>query len=541
MKSFEAAKDTLIIRFTGADFRQGLADVRTVPEAKYAPESKFWVCPNTEGNRKALISRGFRDASMKHTREAPFYPPKIRDIHIPTDMLHPDILPFQVRGVQKAEEHDGVFMFLDDQGVGKTWEAMGYLKIHPEFERILISCPAFLKYKWKRELEAWGFSDIYVAAGKKAPSRSELHARIIIVSYNLLHPWISLLETISWNVIVLDEAQFITNEEAQRTAAIIRLMQDTPHRILLSGTLMRGSVDELFVPFSIVSPENFKNHWQYRWRYCDPSFGDHGWEFKGLSNSDELRRRMSPFYIRRMKEEVLPDLPKRMCNIISFEMESGVQRQYDRASEKFEAWATGLDRKEAAGKACYAEQRQLAYLGKRKEVLDWLSNFIQCGRKIAVFAWHTNAIDDLAHIFGDRCVVVDGRVDMEKREVLRQKFIEDDKVQIFIGQIAAAGIGIDLTIASDVVFVEFPWSPLDALQAEDRARRLGNKNEKIQMWYLVAANTVDDDMAELLQTKYKKFDTLFGDGSADPFFGKDYVEYIAERIRKRHEKHHSIS
>ena len=145
--------------------------------------------------------------------------------------------------------------------------------------------------------------------------------------------------------------------------------------------------------------------------------------------------------------------------------------------------------------------------GKMKEVVDWVENFIESGEKLVVFAVHRTVIEKLSKKFSNRCVtLIGGMTDIQKQKAV-DSFQKDKSIPLFIGNIRAAGTSITLTAASNVAFIEFPWTPGELTQAADRCHRITQKNA-VTIYYLVANNTIDEKIAKLLDEKQLVLDAV---------------------------------
>jgi SWI/SNF-related matrix-associated actin-dependent regulator 1 of chromatin subfamily A len=142
----------------------------------------------------------------------------------------------------------------------------------------------------------------------------------------------------------------------------------------------------------------------------------------------------------------------------------------------------------------------LAYIAKRNAVIQWIRDFLESGKKLVVFGVHLHVLDDIEHMFADVCVRVDGHTKSEDRKLLEQKFQNDPSVQLFVGQVIAAGVALTLTAASSVAFVELPWTTADLDQAADRCHRIGQK-DVVSVYFLIAKDTVEEKIMRYLDKK----------------------------------------
>lgn len=189
-------------------------------------------------------------------------------------------------------------------------------------------------------------------------------------------------------------------------------------------------------------------------------------------------------------------------------MELDNQREYNAAEADLIGWLRTNFGNGKAEKAQQAEAltrigelKRLAVRGKLKECIEWIEDFLESGEKLVVFAVHKFVIDALMEKFADRAVKIDGSV--SNRQAPVDAFQNDDNVRLFVGNIQAAGVGITLTAASNTCFLELGFSPSLHDQAEDRVHRIGQTADSVTAWYLLAAGTMEEEIAELIDAKRK--------------------------------------
>lgn len=235
--------------------------------------------------------------------------------------------------------------------------------------------------------------------------------------------------------------------------------------------------------------------------------------------------------IRRKKVDVLKDLPEKIRSYIPIELDNATE--YYKAESDFIEWVKDTKGKEAAEKVSRTAQissietlKQLAVKGKLKQAINWIEDFLQSDKKLVVFATHHFVIDYLMTSFPDISVKIDGRVSQTERQVAVDKFQNDDNIKLFVGNIEAAGIGITLTKASDVVFLELPWTPAKLEQAIDRLHRIGQKFS-VTVYFLLANNTIEERIAKLLDIKRKIVDGILDgqESDEDSLFGELMKSY----------------
>jgi SWI/SNF-related matrix-associated actin-dependent regulator 1 of chromatin subfamily A len=292
-----------------------------------------------------------------------------------------------------------------------------------------------------------------------------------------------------------------------------QLVKGTPHFIALTGTPIMNRPVEIYNALSMINPFVVPNYWQFTQRYCGAKYNGFGWDFNGASNTEELHRLLTgTVMIRRKKADVLKDLPDKVYSSIPMELEN--QKEYDYAEANFIDFVKHTKGQEAADKASNAAVitqieglKQLAVKGKMNAVIEWVHDFLESGEKLVLFAIHKSAIDQLMEEFKGLAVKIDGSVTADDRNKAVEAFQNDDRVRLFIGNIKAAGVGLTLTAASNVAFIEYPWTPGELKQAEDRCHRIGQKNS-VNIHHLVAYHTIEGEIVDLLDSKTKVLDAV---------------------------------
>ena len=503
----------LMIKITFPFNFQDLEDVKTLSGRKYHNdgENKFWTCPLVIESIEKLK---YFDFSLEDKLEELLIKSKAgiddtTEIEIPG--LKMELFPFQRKGVAFIESRNGRALVGDEMGLGKTAQALAWLWLHREKRPAIIVVPASLKLNWKKEANMWlPDPKVQILTGKN--SNCLIDGEIIVINYDVLPAWVKTLQGIKPKVLILDEIHYIKNSQAKRTKAVKELGKKIPHILGLSGTLIINRPVEFYNALRLIDRTIVPNRWDFCMRYCAPRNNGFGWDFSGSSNTDELHQRLLPIMIRRKKSDVLTELPEKTRSFVPIELDN--YNEYQQADAHFLDWVKENRGQEAADKASNAEAlaqievlKQVAVQGKLEKAIEWIQDFININGKLVVFATHRFVIERLMNIFGDIAVKLDGSSNQEERENAVNQFQTNDNVRLFIGNIKAAGVGITLTAASDVAFLELPWSPGDLSQAEDRCHRIGQRNA-VTIYYLLASGTIEEKIAKLIDYKRKVLDKI---------------------------------
>ena len=433
-------------------------------------------------------------------------------ISAPIQGLKRELFPYQKEGVAFIEHKNGKCLIADEPGLGKTGQSLAWMQLNREKIPAIIVVPASLKLNWQIESYLWmSEPNTVVLKGIKTFSLAGMER--IIINYDILFAWVDQLRAISPQVLILDEAHYFKSTSAKRTKAVKKLAKGIPNIICLTGTPVLNKPIELYNIIKLINPELFPNFKAYQKRYCGLRYNGFGWESNGASHLPELNRILNEVVmIRRMKKDVLKDLPDKLFSFVPIELTN--EKEYRKAETDFITWIHNEKGPEAAMKAKSAEAltkmetlKQLAVKGKIGECINWIDDFLETEQKLVVFASHKNVIAELMEKYKDVAVKIDGSCSQNERQKAVESFQKDDKVRLFVGNIQAAGVGITLTASSNVAFIEYPFSPAMLDQAMDRCHRIGQK-DNVTVHYLLASNTIEDKLAHILDRKRKVVDAI---------------------------------
>ena len=431
--------------------------------------------------------------------------------------------PFQVDFIRRAR-HQNMWYLADDMGVGKTVQAAGLINDDVTLRRVLIVCPAAVKLNWQRELQKWLVRDLMVDVGYS--TRLPV-CDILIINYDILgRNSVAILGT-QWDLVVYDEAHMLKNPKAKRTqlAAQIR----SRRLLAMSGTPLLNRPIELVPVLQMLGAWTSSYH-QFGLRYCDAKQQEIWvnrkrrsiWDYSGHSNLDGLRELLySTCMIRRTKSQVLTELPAKTRQIVPLGTKLPVKLRRAAAllePPEGEDYLTQLARMTVPDSPEFeamALVRHEIAKHKTKEAMDWIDIKMEDGVKLLIFAHHHAVLDALCERYATSgCVRLDGRMTSSSRQESVDAFQNDPDCHVLVGSIRAAGVGLTLTAAHHVVFVELDWVPGVVTQAEDRAHRMG-QTMPVNIYHLVVDDSLDTRIASAVIAKQRIIDAVL-DNNAGP-------------------------
>jgi SWI/SNF-related matrix-associated actin-dependent regulator 1 of chromatin subfamily A len=440
-------------------------------------------------------------------------------------------LPHQKEAIQKLVENKK-FILADDMGLGKTTTTI-IAALEANAKKVLIICPATLKINWKREIENYSDKSIYIAEGKNFSTESDY----VIINYDIIKNFHdpkkkeeSQILLANFDLVIIDEAHYIKNGQAQRTKLINDFVKNIDRLWLLTGTPMTSRPMDYFNLLSLVDSPVSKNWLAYAVRYCAGyQFNVGGrkiWNITGASNLDELRERTSSTILRRLKENVL-DLPDKIITPVYLRLKS---KEYEEVMGEYYDW---YDKNPDESKSLTVQFskltkiRQIIANEKVTQTIELIENIIEQDKKVIVFCNFTESLNRIAEHFGKAAVKLDGSMSKAGRQHSVDEFQENPKVKIFVGNIKAAGVGITLTAAEAVIMNDLSFLPSDHAQSEDRAYRYGQKNN-VLVYYPIFENTIEGIIYDILNKKKQVIATVMGDNQNPA----DAAEEILQRINE---------
>jgi SWI/SNF-related matrix-associated actin-dependent regulator 1 of chromatin subfamily A len=427
------------------------------------------------------------------------------------------------------------FILADDMGLGKTTSTI-IAALETGAKKILIVCPASLKINWQREIQNYSDRSVYICEGKKFSTDEDF----TIVNYDILKNFYdikdkdnSLISTSNFDLVILDEAHMISNPQAQRTKIINTFVKKIERVWLLTGTPMTSRPINYYNILNIIESPVAANWMAYAIRYCQGYQFNAGkrkvWNVQGASNLDELRERTSKQILRRLKEDVL-DLPDKIITPIYLRLKS---KEYEDLMGEYFNWYENKSEESSSLTVQFSKLmkvRKVIADEKINNTIEIAENIIEQGKKVIIFTNFTETLQLLHNHFGKSSVYLDGSCSKVQRQFAVDQFQENDKINVFIGNLKAAGVGLTLTSAEVVIMNDLSFVPAEHAQAEDRAYRYGQKNN-VLVYYPLFENTIEGAIYDILNRKKKIINTVMGDTPNDDM--GDTLEEILTRISQR--------
>ena len=447
-----------------------------------------------------------------------------------------ELHPFQRAGVRYALERRRTFI-ADEQGLGKTVQALATIEADEAFPTVVV-CPASMKLMWEREAQKWlPHRSVAVLEGRTDATWTEetREADIVVLNYDILDWHSETLASLEPRALILDESHYVKNARAARTKAALELAGRLPEDALRLG------------PHRNADPEpreELVSQLRVLGRLRDFGSGARlTRRFRAAGSDDRLHWNLRAHcYVRRTKKQVLPQLPAKSQDTVPVLLSN--EHEYRLAERDVIAWLQTLpldlrsiDAKVAA--ALRAEQlvrlnhlRQLAARGKLPTALAWIADFLESGEPLVVFAEHIATQKAVMERFPNAAHIL-GADSSQKRQNAVDAFQSEDGPQLIVCSLKAASQGITLTRASNVAFLELDWTPARHDQAEDRLHRIG-QDSAVTAWYLLAPDTIDETMAELLQRKRSLIDAVTDGQVRDE---ERLVDAVVRELRGRPFRH----
>jgi SWI/SNF-related matrix-associated actin-dependent regulator 1 of chromatin subfamily A len=468
--------------------------------------------------------------------------PYFEEIKVEVDFTkYNDILAETGKKLYEHQE-DGIKFLLsrngcilaDDMGLGKSIQSI-IAALESGAKKILVVCPSSTKINWEREINVF-CDDTAIIDGKKWND-----AKFTIINFDILKNFHTLstgkkrkegepeevlnreLANAGFDLAIIDEAHYLKNNESIRGKVMVEL--STKHNIdkvwLLTGTPVANRPMDFFNLLKIIKSPIADNWKHFAVRYCDGrqffrtlKNGQRKqiWLTDGASNLEELASKTKNIIVRRLKTEVL-DMPDKVMTPMHHMLDKKGLKNYELLWEQY------TEKRKLEGKKTNELQKDLVELILLRQfialeaipyTIEMVENAIEMGRKVIVFTSFTEELEIITNHFGKLAVKHNGPMTTTQKQRSVDAFQTNPKVKVFVGNIKSAGVGITLTEGTVVIFNSFDWVPGNNEQAEDRAFRIGQKND-VNVYYQLFDDTISTRMWNMLNSKKDVISTIMGD------------------------------
>lgn len=523
----------------------GEKKVWRIPLAQAAKCAEF-IRPHSEELADAIISQPEIAEALEQTMERVMLSQAVEapdvmvdDIKQRLDGKFPDgleLYPFQYVGVGFVEAANGRAMIGDEMGIGKTIQAIAYSVLHTEQWPVLVVCPANVKYNWGAEISKW-VPDASVCVVKDGKSIIE-DANYTVINYDLMAKRKDELLMNGYNLVILDESHYIKNPDAQRTVAVIEVATQSKGLICLTGTPITNRPAEFFTQLNLLRPGRFSNVWNYRKRYCNAVKTKFGWKYDGASNLAELNEQARDFMVRRLLEEVIPEMPDLVESFIPVEISDADWNEYNDLvamwQQEYEYYLDNPPMPQGFVLNMLTELRHHCGLLKCKYAADYVVDYVVSQSKpLVVFTHHRDVMDNIIDNLSDKTIrygIIRGGTAPAERQRLVAEF-QDDGLDVLFCATVAAKEGITLTNADTVVFVEREWVPGWEAQAAARIRRIGQNSQYCNQVFLSVERSIDQHFDAVVKGKAAVLSAAL-DGDEERREKNDIVNQLLKKLKK---------
>jgi len=459
---------------------------------------------------------------------------------------------FQKEAVAFLKDAGGRGIIAYEMGLGKTAIAISYVHSYSLYPALIV-CPKMLIHHWEREIHK------FIGNNKEVNimTNGDLSIKDFnIINYDRLKKIADLFkDDIPFKTIIFDESHFLKNYKAERTRLAIQISKKCENVILLTGTPLLNRPIELYTQVKIVNPHLF-DYENFIERYCDAKIVEvytrNGIkkvrDVKGASNLDELKEKLKSIMIRKLKKDVLTELPPKTISVIPFitdlkeyqhllfspELFNEVQK-YEEYIKKIEENAEKeiiRNIEEEFNKVqlhgFIEKLKQEAVKSKLEQAIEFINNTLEQNEKVVVFVHHRFVVEELKKVFPE-ALVITGETPPAERVKNLDEFTKNPDKHLLIASIRVAGYGLNLSVSNTAIFLEFDWNYHTHLQCEDRLHRIG-QTQPVNIYYLVAVGTIEEKICQLIDAKRKVVASAIDDLKTELLSRVDMLKNLAEYL-----------
>ena len=499
--------------------------VRQIPGRRFDGARKVWIVPTrsrVDLERMIYQIQQFENinwvsGTTKKEEDIAYDVPELPDLTIPHSLkIQP--YPYQLKGIARGLELKR-FMNCDEPGLGKTLQSIATINLANAFPCLVI-CPSSLKINWQREWEKFTDKKAMVLTDKVRDTwtffyQTGMH-QVFIVNYESLKKYFvqRIKKAEGWTLrdvefrnsinlfksVIIDESHRCKSASTQQAKFCKGICTGKEWVIELTGTPVVNRPKDLIPQLAILNRmDDFGGYKPFVNRYCSGQ--------REASNLKELNFNLWKYCMfRREKSLVLTDLPDKIrqvntCEITNRKEYMDAERDLIMYLQKYKDADDEKIEKALRGEVMVRINilRQISARGKVRDVIEFVKDFRENGKKIILFCSLHEVVDQLKRYF-PTAVSVTGRDSQDEKQRAVDAFQNNPKADIIICSIKAAGVGLTLTASSNVAFVEFPWTYADCCQCEDRAHRIGQK-DSVTCYYFLGRRTIDEKVYRIIQEK----------------------------------------
>ena len=499
--------------------------IRQIPGRRFDGARKVWIVPTrsrVDLERMIYQIQQFENinwvsGTTKKDEDIAYDVPELPDLTIPHSLkIQP--YPYQLKGIARGLELKR-FMNCDEPGLGKTLQSIATINLANAFPCLVI-CPSSLKINWQREWEKFTDKKAMVLTDKVRDTwtffyQTGMH-QVFIVNYESLKKYFvqRIKKAEGWTLrdvefrnsinlfksVIIDESHRCKSASTQQAKFCKGICTGKEWVIELTGTPVVNRPKDLIPQLAILNRmDDFGGYKPFVNRYCSGQ--------REASNLKELNFNLWKYCMfRREKSLVLTDLPDKIrqvntCEITNRKEYMDAERDLIMYLQKYKDADDEKIEKALRGEVMVRINilRQISARGKVRDVIEFVKDFRENGKKIILFCSLHEVVDQLKRYF-PTAVSVTGRDSQDEKQRAVDSFQNNPKADIIICSIKAAGVGLTLTASSNVAFVEFPWTYADCCQCEDRAHRIGQK-DSVTCYYFLGRRTIDEKVYRIIQEK----------------------------------------
>ena len=426
----------------------------------------------------------------------------------------------------------------DDMGLGKTLQAIALIsKNHEEKKkRTMVIMPKSLIFNWESEIKKFAPNlKIAVYYGINRELSILKKADVVLTTYGTIRNDIENLLKEKFDLLVLDESQNIKNINSQTTKAVLLL--NAEKRVALSGTPVENNLLELYSLFRFLNPEMFGTVQSFTNNYIIPIQ-----KYSDTSTIEELRKKIYPFLLRRVKKEVLADLPDKIEKLVYVDMNEEHRKYYEEkrryyysllenntsSQGNFDKFFVLQAINELRHIVSSPELDNNKIISSKKEVLiENVIEAIENNHKVLIFVNYLSSIESICNSLKENKIKFLKMTGQTKdRQSLVDKFQSDDRYKVFVMTLKTGGVGLNL-VSADTIFIYDPWwNKTVENQAIDRAYRLG-QDKTVFAYKMIMRNTIEEKILKLQEIKDKLLDDLISeDNLSTKNLSKNDIEFI---------------